>query len=430
MKPRQSVVSNPPGGFSDAMPGDTVLLGRYELRGVLGRGGMAVVCDGWDNKLHRAVAIKMLHPGVFTQPGVRDRFKAEALAAAALNHPNIVAVYDADEDGGNPFIVMERLPGGTLADDIARGPLPQMRVRAMLDDILAALATAHARQILHRDIKPGNILRSGTPDAYKLADFGIAKTGGAAHTLTGQIIGTIAYLSPERLSGAPASVADDLYAVGVVGYEALVGRHVFGPEDNIGALAKSILYDTPLPVHVARPDVEPVISTVLERALSRDPRQRFSSADEMRAALEGRAPVLSPAPYSTQPRPLTRVLDSPPLPMTFAHPHARAWPLVPGVLRAASARTRRVLAAAGLIVALALTALALAIDSPESTVPQPVSNSTTSAPTPPPRPTSTLPPPPPPSTPVVQQSNDAGKPPPAGNGRKGGNGNGKGPKKN
>ena len=154
-----------------------------------------------------------------------------------------------------PFIVMERLPGGTLADHIARGPLPQARVRAMLDNILAALATAHANGILHRDIKPGNILHTAAGGMYKLADFGIAKTGGAAYTMTGQIIGTIAYLSPEILSGAPASVADDLYAVGVVGYEALTGRHAFfAPDDNIGALAKSILYDTPPPVRVSRPE--------------------------------------------------------------------------------------------------------------------------------------------------------------------------------
>ena len=186
-------------GFSGSMPDGTLLLGRYELRGVLGRGGMAVVHDGWDDRLNRPVAIKMLHPGGFSQPGVRDRFEAEALASATLNHPNIVAVHDSGEDDGAPFIVMERLPGGTLADDIGLGPLPQVQVCAMLDNVLAALAAAHAEEILHRDIKPGNILHTATGDGYKLADFGIAKTGGAAHTLTGEIVGTVAYLSPERL---------------------------------------------------------------------------------------------------------------------------------------------------------------------------------------------------------------------------------------
>ena len=410
------------------MPEGTVLLGRYELRGVLGRGGMAEVRDGWDTRLNRPVAIKMLHPGVDSQPGVRDRFRAEALAAAALNHPNIVAVHDSGEHDGTPFIVMERLPGGTLADHIARGPLPQARVRAMLDNILAALATAHANGILHRDIKPGNILHTAAGGMYKLADFGIAKTGGAAYTMTGQIIGTIAYLSPERLSGAPASVADDLYAVGVVGYEALTGLHAFyAPDDNIGALAKSILFDTPPPVRVARPDVEPQLAAVIERALSRDPRQRFSGADEMRAALNGQIPVATHGPYTRQTRPPTKVLDSPPLPPTFVPPPRVAQPLMPGVLRAASTRTKRVLAAAGLILALALTAVALALDSPTTPPAQPISNSTTSVPSPPP--TSALPPPPPPpTTPVIQQSDDEGGPPAGGNGKKGGRGNGKGPK--
>jgi serine/threonine protein kinase, bacterial len=405
------------------MPDGKILMGRYEIRGVLGRGGMAVVSEGWDHRLDRPVAVKMLQPWAFSQPGARERFRAEALAAASLNHPNIVAVYDSGEDDGSPLIVMERLPGGTLADDIALGPLPQVRLRAMLDNILAALATAHARQILHRDIKPGNILHAATSDIYKLGDFGIAKTGGAAHTMTGQIVGTIAYLSPERLSGAPASVADDLYAVGVVGYEALTGRHMFGPQDNIGALAKSILYDVPPPLHAARPDVDPQLAAVIERALSRDPRQRFSSADEMRAALNGHAPVVPIGPHT---RPPTKVLESPLLSPTFVPPFPTAGPVELGVLRAVTTRTKRVMVAAGVIVALTVTALAFALDSPTTLPAQPVSNSTTSVPSP--SPTSTLPAPPPATPPVIQQPNDVDGPPAGGNGKKGGNG--KGHKKN
>ena len=413
------------------MPDGTVLLGRYELRGVLGRGGMAVVHDGWDDRLDRPVAIKMLHPGVFSQPGVRDRFAAEALAAGGLNHPNIVAVHDYGEDDGAPFIVMEHLPGGTLADDIALGPLPQVRVWAMLANVLAALAAAHAKGILHRDIKPGNILHTATGEGYKLADFGIAKTGGAAQTLTGQIVGTLAYLSPERLSGAPASVADDLYAVGVAGYEALIGRHVFGPDDNIGALAKSILYDTPPPVHAVRPDVSPQLAAAIERALSREPRQRFSSADEMRSALYGQPPAPRYSQSPRQTRPPTKVLDSPPLTPPSISPPSGAHPLVIGVIRAASTRTKRALAAAGFIAALALVVVAFAPDAPTPSPSQPVSDSASSVPPPPP--TSALPappPPPPPTTPVIRQSNDMDGPPAGGNG-KGGNGNsrGKGPKK-
>jgi serine/threonine protein kinase, bacterial len=200
-----------------------LLAGRYEVRGRLGRGGMAEVRDGWDARLNRPIAIKLLHPAFNAQTDIRNRFDAEARAAASLNHPNIVAVHDSGEDNGIPFIVMERLPGYTVADLIAHSPLPQAHVRAMLDCVLAALSAAHRAAILHRDIKPGNILLAGDGEVMKVADFGIAKTTEAAHTLTGQVVGTIAYLSPQRLCGAPACVADDLYAAGVVGLKPLLG---------------------------------------------------------------------------------------------------------------------------------------------------------------------------------------------------------------
>jgi serine/threonine-protein kinase len=406
----------PPDGYPPAMPTGTLLMDRYELRGTLGRGGMAVVHDGWDHRLNRPVAIKMLHPGQYSQPDVRARFHAEAQAAAALNHPNIVAVHDCGEDGGGPFIVMERLPGATLADDIAAGPLPQARVRAMLDNVLAALSAAHAKGILHRDIKPGNILQSSTGASYKLGDFGIAKTGGSAYTLTGQIIGTIAYLSPERLSGAACSVADDLYAVGIVGFEAVSGRNMFGAGDNIGALTKSILYDTPPPLQALRPDADTHLVAVIERALRRDPRQRFRTAEDMRAALDGR--MIEPPV-----RPATKVLEVPPGPATYVAAPRRPHAFRPRAFRAASKRTKRILTAAGLVAAVALTALAVALDSPTAPPTRPVSDTTSSAPTTPP-----APPPPPPTTAAVQQ-NEVPPPPPAHGGKKGPHGNGKGPKK-
>lgn len=132
-----------------------LLADRYEVGGKLGSGGMAEVREGWDTRLRRPIAIKLLHPAVFAQSGMRNRFDAEACAAAALNHPNIVAVYDSGEQNGQPFIVMERLPGETLAHEMARGPLAQARVGALLDNVLAALSAAHGAAILHRDIKPG-----------------------------------------------------------------------------------------------------------------------------------------------------------------------------------------------------------------------------------------------------------------------------------
>jgi serine/threonine-protein kinase len=378
------------------MQAPEVLGGRYELRGVLGRGGMAEVRDGWDIRLDRPVAVKLLYPVFTTQPDNRMRFEVEARAAAALNHPHIVSVHDSGEHGGTPYIVMERLSGHTLADEIARGPLPQPQVRSILDDVLSALAAAHAAGILHRDIKPANILFSAFGDT-KVADFGIAKSAGTAHTLTGQIVGTMAYLSADRIAGRPASVADDLYAVGVVGYEALVGRRAF-PQENLAELARAVAEDTTPPLAVLRPDVDPALAAVIERAMAREPAWRFGSAGEMRAALAGRV-----GPPVRQP---TRVLAAPlpePTTMVVAPPRR--------------SRSRWLLLAAA-VIAVLVAAIAFIVDSASRpAVPEPVTTSTT---VPPPATTSVLPPPT--TTPVLVEE----PPPPK---KRGENGNGNGHKK-
>jgi serine/threonine protein kinase len=353
-----------------------ILGGRYELRGVLGRGGMAEVRDGWDIRLDRPVAVKLLHPVFNSQPDNRRRFEVEARAAAALNHPHIVSVHDSGEHAGMPYIVMERLSGHTLADVIAGGPLPQPQVRSILEDVLSALAAAHTAGILHRDIKPANILFSASGHA-KLADFGIAKSATAAHTVTGQIVGTMAYLSANRIAGRPASVADDLYAVGVVGYEALAGHRPF-PQENLAELARAIAENTPPPLAVLRPDVDPTLAMVVERAMARDPAWRFGSAGEMRAALAGR--------IGTAVRPPTRVLAAP-----LPDPTTRV------VSAGRDRRSRWFVGLAAAVVAVVLAAVAFIVDStsrPEVPVPAGTSTSV-SAPTP-----SFVPPPPPPSTAV------------------------------
>ena len=274
------------------MPFPGVLADRYQLRGTLGHGGMAEVRDAWDNQLQRPVAVKLLYPQLSAQPDFRRRFEIEARAAAALNHPHVVAVHDYGEQNGTPYIVMERLPGRTLADVIGAGPLPLHTVRSVLDGVLSALAMAHAAGILHRDIKPGNILLADSGSA-KLADFGIAKSADSNQTIAGQVVGTMGYLSADRLSGRPATVADDLYAVGVVGYEALTGRRPF-PQDNLVALTRAVAEGHPVPVGVLRPDVDPALAVAVERAMSRDPRVRFAGADEMRAVLSGAVPAGRP----------------------------------------------------------------------------------------------------------------------------------------
>jgi serine/threonine protein kinase len=377
------------------MQAPELLGGRYELRGVLGRGGMAEVRDGWDIRLDRPVAVKLLYPMFTIHPDDRMRFEVEARAAAALNHPHIVSVHDSGEHAGTPYIVMERLSGETLADVIAQGPLPQPQVRSILDDVLSALAAAHAAGILHRDIKPANILFS-TSGQVKVADFGVAKSAASAHTQTGQIVGTMAYLSPDRIAGRPASVADDLYAVGVVGYEALTGRRAF-PQENLPELARAISEFVPPPLAAVRPDVDPALASAIERAMARDPGWRFGSADEMRAALAGQAgpPV----------RPATRVMAAPLPP--------------PSTMVVAPRRNRsRWVAVTAAVITVLIVAIAFIVDSAsDPAVVEPVTTSTSVSPPP----TTSVLPPPPPTTPAVEEP-----PPPK---KRGENGNGNGHKK-
>ncbi len=376
------------------MPAPGVLADRYQLRGTLGRGGMAEVRDAWDAQLQRPVAVKLLYAQFSSQPDFRRRFQVEARAAAGLNHPHVVAVHDYGEQDGTPYIVMERLPGRTLADAIAAGPLAQPLVRSVLDGVLSALAMAHAAGILHRDIKPGNILLADS-GAAKLADFGIAKSPDSSQTIAGQVVGTLGYLSAERLSGRPATVADDLYAVGVVGYEALTGRRPF-PQDNLVALARAVAEEHPVPIHAARPDVEPALAAVVERAMSRDPRMRFTSADEMRAVLSGVVPIV---------RPRTLVLGQPlPDPTTSLLPVA------------APRRRSRFLLWGAAAIAVLVTIIAVIVDAASRPAGPPVPAGTS---TPEPVPTSTAPPPT--STPTLTPADDGPAKGP-------GNGRGKGPK--
>ncbi|MBV8785227.1 MAG: serine/threonine protein kinase [Mycobacterium sp.] len=370
-----------------------LLAGRYEVRGRLGRGGMAEVCDGWDCRLRRPVAIKLMHPVVSAQSGMRNRFDAEAYAAAALNHPNIVGIYDIGEHDGRPFIVMERLPGGTLADEVRDGPLPQERVHVLLDNVLAALTAAHRAAILHRDIKPGNILLAEGGEVMKVADFGIAKTPEATNTLTGHILGTIAYLSPERLAGAPACVTDDLYAVGVVGYEALAGHRPF-PQENMAALAGAILHGHAPQLAGLRPDVEPGLIRVIERAIARDPRQRFASAEEMRAGLHHRRTAAAAMPVPPPPHPATKLLEVP-------VPGSPTNTFFPALVSSTSSRRRKVLSVLAVLAVLILVPLALALDASSSHAPtEPVTTTSSAAPVPvsnaPPPPSPTQQPPAPP----------------------------------
>lgn len=263
-----------------------LLAGRYELGSILGRGGMAEVRAGRDTRLDRPVAIKMLLPGRATDPDCRRRFRTEAAVGAGLSHPNIVAVLDAGEDDGVAFIVMERVAGMTLQDVMAQGTLHPERVRQLAGDVLAGLTAAHQAGVIHRDLKPSNILARGDGH-WKVADFGTVRQttpDEADATVTGIVVGTPAYIAPERLFGQPATPSSDLYSLGVVLYEALVGQRPFETWDSYpwsGAVAG---YSAP-PIRSLQPDVPEALAATVERALSLDPARRFGSAREMAKAL-------------------------------------------------------------------------------------------------------------------------------------------------
>ncbi len=273
---------------------NTLIGGRYRLERHLGAGGMGEVWAATDTRLDRPVALKILRSGSTAEPGVRLRFESEARSAARLHHPNVVAVFDAGvdaDDGAQLWLVMERLPGLTLVDRMARGQLSPTEARAVAIDVLNGLAAAHRAMLVHRDIKPSNLLQAAD-GTWKVADFGIAKPLDAAIdlTATGATIGTPSYLSPEQLEGRPATPASDLWAVGVVLYEALAGRKPFNGETPF-AIAHAVRTADPEPIAAIRPDVDLVLSTTISSALAKDPDKRPRDASTMAAML--RAPATS-----------------------------------------------------------------------------------------------------------------------------------------
>src|SRR5271167_3085400 len=253
----------------ESLATSVVVGGRYRLDGVLGEGGMARVFDAFDLRLERPVAVKVLRPETDALPDLQRRFQQEARFAAQIHHPHIVAVLDFGEDKGHSYLVMERLSGATLRNEMAAGPLHPQRVVAIISEMLAALRSAHRHGVLHRDIKPSNVLLQ--EDGHtKLTDFGIAKgfsedpviVPGTDETMTGVVLGTPGYLAPERAAGLPASVQSDLYSVGAVMVEALTTQRV-------------------VPGAALPPGIPPTLLAVAGRALAVDPLARFESSEAM-----------------------------------------------------------------------------------------------------------------------------------------------------
>ena len=280
-----------PSGVQTKVVADLPRLGRFQTSAELGSGGMGTVFRATDDVLGREVAIKALHAN--EDPGIRERFLREAKAIGAVRHPNILAIYDAGTEGQIPFLVMELANGGSLRDRIKVGPLGVDDVRQVGIQISGALAAAHAARILHRDIKPGNILTMGD-GVWKLADFGIARLPDSKLTVTGQFLGSPSYAAPESLRAGEFSPASDVYGLGATLYEALTGQPPYGDHD-MQSLVRKLEEDAP-PLHTrTRVTVPGPLGDAIMASLSRDPTKR-PTAEQLGQMLSALEPPAKRAP--------------------------------------------------------------------------------------------------------------------------------------
>jgi serine/threonine-protein kinase len=263
---------------------NTLFDGRYRVMRKLGAGGMADVYLAEDEELGRRVAIKILNDRHANDESFVERFRREAKNAAGLSHPNIVSIYDRGEAEGTYYIAMEYLDGRSLKELlIARGPMPIADAIHHTRQILNALRFAHKKGVVHRDIKPHNVMVDGD-GRLKVTDFGIARAGASQMTEAGAIVGTAQYLSPEQARGAAVDQRSDLYSIGVVLYEMLTGSVPFTGESPV-EIAMKHLSDTPRPPSAIRPEIPPDLDMVVLRALAKNPDDRFQTAEEMDAEL-------------------------------------------------------------------------------------------------------------------------------------------------
>jgi serine/threonine-protein kinase len=274
---------------------ETVVDSRYRVLSRLGSGGMADVYLAEDTHLGRQVALKVLYRRFAQDAEFVERFKREAKSAAGLSHGNVVNVYDRGQHDGTYYIAMEYLPGRTLKEVIAEhGQLDQETVIGIGVQVLRAASFAHRQGVVHRDLKPHNVMLDDGGNA-KVTDFGIARAGASEMTEAGSIMGTAQYLSPEQAQGHPATAQSDLYSVGIMLYEMLTGRLPFDGESAV-AIAVQHLNDAPTPIRSLRPDVAPELEAAVMRALAKDPAARWSDADEFARALEGARAALAAQP--------------------------------------------------------------------------------------------------------------------------------------
>jgi tRNA A-37 threonylcarbamoyl transferase component Bud32 len=259
----------------------TVLSGRYKLEAKLGSGGMSTVYLARDTTLDRQVAVKVMHREMSEQADQLQRFRQEARAVAKLSHPNVVAVIDAGEDGGHPYIVFEYVEGETLKQRINRiGALDAQEALAYAIEIARGLTVAHARNMVHRDIKPQNVLIDSEGRA-KLTDFGISRQlEQDGMTATGRVLGTTDYVAPEQAMGHPVDQRSDIYSLGVVLYEMLVGQVPFTADSQVGVAMKHVNEELP-DVQQRRPELSAAAAMTVERATAKDPDERYQSVGEL-----------------------------------------------------------------------------------------------------------------------------------------------------
>ncbi|MFJ9696006.1 serine/threonine-protein kinase [Kitasatospora sp. NPDC101183] len=312
-----------PEGPATALPSglDGRRVAGYRLEEEIGRGGMAVVYRAKDLHLGRTVAVKLLAPELARNEVFRRRFMHESEAAAAIDHPHIVPVFDAGEQDGILYLAMRYVEGGDLRSLITRtGPLPLPRAAGLALQIASALDAAHEHGLVHRDVKPGNVLvAAGTdgehPEHLYLADFGLTKKSLSLSGLTsvGQIVGTLDYAAPEQISGKPLDGRCDQYALACVVFELLAGAPPFRRESDL-ALLWAHLNDPPPTLREHRPDLPEAVGTVLARALAKAPQERYDSCLHFVAAL--RAAAATPGPP-------TQVVPAVPEPPAWAQPVLR-----------------------------------------------------------------------------------------------------------
>ena len=259
-------------------------LGKYQIRQEIGRGGMGAVYRAYDPGLEREVAIKVLAPHLTWESHFVDRFRREAQMVAALNHPNIVIIHAIGEQGGFHYLVMDLVVGEPLSTLIRRhGPLPPAQVARILSQVADALDYAHSRGLIHRDVKPGNILVD-SEDRVTLTDFGIARAvEGTRLTMTGMSLGTPQYMSPEQIVGNPVDARTDVYSLGVVLYEMLTGRVPFTADTPVAVMHMQTNTPPPSP-RTHMPSLPREVEQVVLRALAKDPGARYSSAGALARA--------------------------------------------------------------------------------------------------------------------------------------------------